>query len=706
MVEVRGARLDRTPPQPDANGPRIEEVSMKRALLLLVASCLVLLALPVAALATPTFDQAVDTLVQEGYPQRLTDHICGLGTSPMGFRFGGSFSDNQAARSIAKEMRRIGLVNVHLERVPADVFTFHWARLKAGGMTFPATTFGGLKKSPSMGATGELVYVGLGTKAEFDAAGDVTGKVVLVDFASSYWWLNWPFHEAQFRGAKAVVFTTSPVDLSYYSLPETYGSNDSEASWSIPGIYVNRVTGDWLKEKLAEGSFRVTVRNHVVLKRAEKGGVGYNVVGTWPGSDPDAKKILFGAHHDAYFTGAIDNTTGCVGELTIAKALKMSGYTPRNTLKFVAFTHEEWGAVDSYYDFLMGSYRAITGRHAGWAGSVAGMINLEGLGCPQGQTRLYSNPELAPWMQKIVDAHPELMGPTLPNVVSPWANAYTDQWPLTAKGVPSITYIPKPRPLWYPIYYHSSEDRPDTVDWDFFAKGAKLMQRFMVGLDAGVLPYDLRARATEIAGLTSPTALNAAKVDAALNTRVQNAVSAFSTAAANLEARRASFAPADTNAINTQLVDIEKALCGNLTALDWWDGTTIPHAQVLWDLQGVQAALTALAKTPADTAAALDALDGVGYTYYGKEFSREVFLLEQERHDPSYERIFWGGLGHLPQPIDVMPAYDVIGAGGDMTPAVAMLTAIETQKRAELQARLADLAGLLEVVTPQIDAVH
>jgi len=675
---------------------------VKRTLMLAVGLGVLLLMLPSAALASPTYDEAVDTLVQNGYPQRITDHICSLGTSPMGFRFGGSFADNQAARYIARQMRKIGLENVHLERVPADVYTFHWAKLQVGQKRFAATTFGGLAKSPSMGATGELVYVGLGTKDEFDAAGDVKDKIVLVDFASSYWWLNWPFHEAQYRGAKAVVFTTSLVDLSYYSLPETYGSNDSEASWSIPGIYVNRVTGDWLKEKLAKGSFRVTVRNHVVLKRAEKGGVGYNVVGTWPGSDRDAKKILFGAHHDAYFTGAIDNTTGCVGELVIAKALKMSGYEPRNTLKFVVFTHEEWGAVDSYYDFLMGSYRAITGRHAGWAGKVAGMINLEGLGCPEGQTRLYSNPELAPWMQDIVDTNPDLMGPTLPNMVNPWANAYTDQWPLTAKGVPSITYIPKPRPVWYPVYYHSSEDRPDTVDWDFFAKGAKLMQRFMLGLDEGVLPYDLTARATEIADLTDEATLDDANVDDALNARVQAAVAAFTTAATDLSTRKASFAPENTNAINAQLVAIEKALCGNLTALDWWDGTTIPHAQVLWDLQGVQAALAAL---PGDPDAALAALDGVGYTYYGKEFSRAVFLLEQERHDPNYERIFWGGLGHLPEPIDVMPAYDDIG-GGETGAAIEKLTAIEASKLAELEARLTDLAALLEEVTPQVDAVE
>ncbi len=95
----------------------------------------------------------------------------------------------------------------------------------------------------------------------------------------------------------------------------------------------------------------------------------------------------------------------------------------------------------------------------------------------------------------------------------------------------------------------------------------------------------------------------------------------------------------------------------------------------------------------------------MGYTYYGKEFSREVFLLEQERHDPNYERIFWGGLGHLPEPIDVMPAYDDIQAD-DTGAAVDKLAAIEASKLAELEARLTDLAKLLEEVTPQVDAVE
>ena len=87
---------------------------MKDRLWLLLTAALLLASLLVPSVASAlTYDQAVDKLVKNGYPQRLTDHICSLGTSPMGFRFGGSYSDNQAARYIARQMRKIGLENVH-----------------------------------------------------------------------------------------------------------------------------------------------------------------------------------------------------------------------------------------------------------------------------------------------------------------------------------------------------------------------------------------------------------------------------------------------------------------------------------------------------------------------------------------------------------------------------------------------------------------
>ena len=204
---------------------------------------------------------------------------------------------------------------------------------------------------------------------------------------------------------------------------------------------------------------------------------------------------------------------------------------------------------------------------------------------------------------------------------------------------------PKAAPDWYPTFYHCNADKPDTVDWGFYAKGVKLMNQLLRGLDEGVLPYDLTARAAEITDLSDQTTLADADVGAALNSRVQDAVADFTAAAEAFQTDRDSLKPRAASRVNARLLRIEKLLCGNLTALDWWDGTTIPHAQVLWDLQGVQAALAAL---PGDPDAAKSALDGVGYTYYGKEFSRKVFLLEQERHDPASRAHLLGRVGPSP----------------------------------------------------------
>jgi len=97
---------------------------MRKFTLVLVSVGLLLLLLsPAAAFAgqAPTYDQAVDQLVAQGYPQAVETYLNSLGTSPLGFRFAGSPSDNAVAQYLAQQMRSIGLSNVRLEPVPVDV---------------------------------------------------------------------------------------------------------------------------------------------------------------------------------------------------------------------------------------------------------------------------------------------------------------------------------------------------------------------------------------------------------------------------------------------------------------------------------------------------------------------------------------------------------------------------------------------------------
>ena len=141
-----------------------------------------------------------------------------------------------------------------------------------------------------------------------------------------------------------------------------------------------------------------------------------------------------------------------------------------------------------------------------------------------------------------------------------------------------------------------------------------------------------------------------------------------------------------------------------MTALTPWDATIYPHQQVMWDVEGMNAAIAALQADPVDTDAAYGALTGTYLTWYGINFSYPVFLKELTRHDPGYYRINWGGQGHLPKPVDVMPEWGLIGAG-DYAGAISGLEAERDYYLSDLNVRLGDMAKVLEKVTPQVEAL-
>ena len=201
---------------------------------------LVLLCLLAAALLLPaaaqalTFDQAIDQLVAQGYPQQVERQLNSYGTSALGMRMGGTSADNAAAQYIADEMKRLGMANVRLEKVAVDKWEWRGASVTVNGRELTATSFGGVPPTPFGGATGELVYAGLGSAADFEALGDVTGKIVIVDFASDYCWINLPGLEAKVRGAKAVIMTYNPLFPYYYGIAPTLSAPTTAPTTPMP----------------------------------------------------------------------------------------------------------------------------------------------------------------------------------------------------------------------------------------------------------------------------------------------------------------------------------------------------------------------------------------------------------------------------------------------------------------------------------------
>ena len=598
---------------------------MNRRLLwlaLLAVLCITLL-VPGVAAAKPSYDQAVDQLFARGYPQAVEDRLIAFGAaqSYLGLRSAGDPADNAAARYIAARLRRMGLRNVRLEPVPIDAWVFHSASVAVGARTMRCSALNASRSTPRAGITAPVVYVHGGSAADFDAAGSVRGKIVLLDQMFSSWWQMWPWAEATDRGAAGIIYTFNPDDPVYWGEPDALGVFSNEAdSRFIPLVNMARQDGEWLRAALVAGEpVTATMKCDVTMRRWERGGVGYNVTAELPGKQHRGEMIVLSAHHDTAGPGGIDDTAPCVNLLTMAKAMRLSDYRPQRTVKFLFTTGEEYGWDNSYYDYLVGAWWAVAHAHPNWAGRVAGQINLETMAQSDAVLSMLTSVDLARWSTDAAEANPDL----LPNsyVVETPVSSWDDEWPFTAAGVPAVTLFAS-TPSYDSLWYHTQYDNASIVDWGYLAKINKLVFRMEQQLDGGLLPYDLKARADDLASTVDADELTAAGVKPAVAARLSGDVDAYVAACDAFAGRAGAIPAARYPMVNKELLRIEKRVLRQFTALDAWDVTIYPHQQVLWNIEYMDAAIAALDQASPDTAAALEAITSVDRNWIAVNFSR------------------------------------------------------------------------------------
>jgi Iap family predicted aminopeptidase len=683
--------------------------SLRRATGVLVLALCVLgmMALPSSATAGQTYDQAVDQLIESGYAEKLESDLAAFGTNWLGNRDAGTAADDAAARYIAREMRRIGLTNVRLEPVPVDEWTIKYAYVSAGGRDIYCSAFSGVRSTPFGGLDGEIVYVHGGTALDYAAAGDVTGKIVLVDFQSSLYFCDLLAKEATLRGAKAMILTSDPVNENMYAIGgNAFGSSPALCDRTdVPWVFMPRDDSQWLKAQLKSGPVDGNLRLLATYRSAAKGGTGYNVLGELPGRVDNGQLAVHMSHHDAHFYGALDNASAVVGNLVMAKAMKMSGYRPQRSIVFFSTTGEEYGRANAYYAWLIGSWYSITHQHTRWPGRVTGILNQEMPGCRGGYVTLNSNPELMPWLGKVLSENPELVGGSEPARNEPLAQAWNDQWPFTAAGIPSVT-------LWawsdwfHDYIYHTNYDNESLMDWGFFAQNMKLQYRIMQGFCDGLLPYDLSARADHLAATTTGDALKAAGANVSVVDDYIAALDAFKSASEAYDARRADTPAAKVSAANQALLRIEKRINKAFTCLHPFDLTVYPHQNALADVQGLNAAIAALDQPTPDPTTAMYALWGVDLLWYGMSFGQQTFIENCMHHDPAYKYVFWGAQGKLLPPLDELwEAADAVQTGGPYGDAIADMTAARNARLTALDSRLGGMTDVLDQVTPMIEAL-
>jgi Zn-dependent M28 family amino/carboxypeptidase len=300
-----------------------------------------------------------------------------------------------------------------------------------------------------------VVDVGKGTPADFEKAGDISGKVVLVHSIVLKTWDDLfaeyrnapPVITASVKGrAKAVAFiATREHDILYRHTNSFAGEIDR-----IPQVLLAREDGERVGRLLASGH---PVWADLSIPNELGGSIkATNVVAEIKGSEKPDEFVILGAHLDSWElgTGALDN--GCNAALVVdaLRAIKVSGLKPHRSIRFILFSGEEEG--------LLGS-RAYATAHRPELDKAAGVIIWD---AGTGKTTGFStggHKDVLDTAKRIV-APLQQFGATELKTDMEWG---TDHFDFMLEGVP--TFVADQEEANYLENYHAISDTYDKVDF-------------------------------------------------------------------------------------------------------------------------------------------------------------------------------------------------------------------------------------------------
>jgi carboxypeptidase Q len=299
-----------------------------------------------------------------------------------------------------------------------------------------------------------VVDVGEGTPADFQKAGDVTGKILLVhtkilktwdDLFAEY--TNAPpiVDRAVSAKAKALAFmATREHDILYRHTNSGAGEIDK-----IPMVIVAREDGERMARLLAQ-------RNLVWADLSIPNQIGgpiktSNVIAELRGTEHPEEFVIVGAHLDSWElgTGALDN--GCNAALVVdaLRAIKASQVLPRRSIRFILFSGEEEG--------LLGS-RTYAFNHRAELDKAAGVIIYDS---GTGKTTGFSvggRSEIVPAAKQLIAPLAEFDVKEIETTME-WG---TDHFDFMLEGVP--TFVADQEAANYLVNYHAISDTYDKVD--------------------------------------------------------------------------------------------------------------------------------------------------------------------------------------------------------------------------------------------------
>ena len=595
-----------------------------------------------------------------GYSYSLAKRMEQYRTNPvLGYRTAGSRAEFETGEMLVREMESLGLSDVHKDRICVDSWEFEKAvmvftdgrgrehRFQLGAYQTDFHT-GGFREF-------SLVYLGKGTAADYRQV-DVTGKLVLIDINQrDEWWINFPVYQAWLKGAAALI---AVQEQGYGEVnDEALNAQDIAGPDYAPAFSMSRADALVLKASMGEDK-QVQVRldaSSTVLKDQET----YNIIGTIPGTEEGM--ILLSAHYDSYFSGFQDDNAAVAMMLGIARAVLRSGYKPRKTLVFCAMAAEEWGVVNSKYDWSAGAYEQVFTARPDWAGKVIADLNFELPAHAHGRKdAVRCVYEYADFLEEFITGLPAGFFADQPypegvEVLSP-IQTWSDDFSMAVGGIPSMVndfsagefmethyHSQYDNENFYqePVYRFHHEmyaglvlafDRTAAVPMNF----AKLFEGTAASIDSSVC----RGADADLPGLHL-VLKQGIQAGEALYSKIREINRAYGRLLDRGEEEKAFLLAAGCRSLNRELLRIFKKEQDYFVRLSWHDDVLFPQQAVQENVRAMDRAIACLENR--DLTGALEAVYTIDNNRYAFLFEEEVYtyFTEYVLNQPP-GRLKWG----------------------------------------------------------------
>lgn len=332
---------------------------------------------------------------EELFPKKeeIFSWICDL--SEWGHRKTGTDEGRKSAEYIAGKFKEFGLEEVKIEEVPAVFLNTDICELNIDGIELECFAGNGTNRRAETGvfefgmdtAKQQFVYIGCGTEEEIENL-SLEGKIVVSDMrfpeisakvfeemfedAQIYDPENklqkplkkynifspgtWPFNYMNAMKSGAAGFVGILDD--YYDDPYWYNEDYTDIIFpegtqymALPAVWISRSNGNALRAKFKASN---TLEGHMKVRSDYNYRTARNVSGKLPGKSDEI--ILTHSHHDAVFTGSVQDGSGISEMLALAKYF--SQLRPEDREKTMMFA-----ATDTHYANYVGHEEFIRTRH-------------------------------------------------------------------------------------------------------------------------------------------------------------------------------------------------------------------------------------------------------------------------------------------------------------------------------------------------------